>query len=295
MSAHKTILLAASALLLPLSACHVLAGYEDVVEVNPIGAAGQSGSGEVCEGRSVPEGLNGTAVVPQSLGDGTGCFWIDRTEVTRDQYQRFLDDPTVEAAAESPCHQNATLDPAPAPPNTSAGEECSVLTGEVISTEGDHPIVCVDWCDARAYCRWAGKRLCGDDYVNFDRAAASDWYTACAGGDAGSAYPYGRAHQAQICAGTEHETAGCETGDCTTVSAGSLQSCATEAGVLHLSGNVAEWTDSCQDNTGPGDSCRARGGSFKAESGDATCEATRSYDRDTRRATLGFRCCAYDD
>lgn len=286
--------LAASASLLPLAACHVVAGYEDSVDQSTLGStAGQSGGGDPCAGRSAPEDLLGSAVVPQPLGDGSGCFWIDKTETTRDQYQRFLDDPSVAAAAESPCHQNATLDPAPA--EAGGEEQCSLLAGETISTAGDHPIVCVDWCDARAYCRWAGKQLCGDDYVNLDRAADSDWYAACAGGEAGNAYPYGRAHQAQICAGTEHETAGCETGSCTTVPAGSLPSCANDAGALHLSGNVAEWTDSCQDNTGASDSCRARGGSFKAESGEATCEATRSYERDTRRATLGFRCCAYDD
>ncbi len=57
------------------------------------------------------------------------AFWIDRTEVTKDQYQKCV--------AAGKC----------------AAPSCSG-TGQ-----GNHPVVCVRWQDAADYCAWAGGRL----------------------------------------------------------------------------------------------------------------------------------------
>jgi formylglycine-generating enzyme required for sulfatase activity len=57
------------------------------------------------------------------------AYWIDRTEVTKEQYQKCV--------AAGKC----------------AAPSCSG-TGQ-----GDHPVVCVSWQDAADYCAWAGRRL----------------------------------------------------------------------------------------------------------------------------------------
>ncbi|NIV29878.1 MAG: SUMF1/EgtB/PvdO family nonheme iron enzyme, partial [Anaerolineae bacterium] len=63
-------------------------------------------------------------------------FWIDQTEVTNTQYRQC-----EEAGA---CQAPST--------------ECE-WGGYEHEHRADHPVVCVDWYMAAAYCEWAGARL----------------------------------------------------------------------------------------------------------------------------------------
>jgi len=81
-------------------------------------------------------------------------FWLDRTEVTNAEYRRC-----VEAGQCTPPHKTKRYDdPAYA----------------------DHPVLWVDWYQARAYAAWAGKRL----------PSEAEWECAARAGSAGR-YPWG--------------------------------------------------------------------------------------------------------
>src|SRR5262249_40663852 len=115
-----------------------------------------------------------------------------------------------------------------------------------LSGPADRPVHAVDWCDAFAYCAWAGKRLCGriaggsvDPTFGTDLASESEWYNACSRGGQ-HAYPYGDTYDPRACNGLEY---GAGTGPQLPV--GSLSSCTGGfAGLFDMSGNVSEWEDS---------------------------------------------------
>jgi len=161
---------------------------------------------------------------------------------------------------------------------------------------GSHPVVCVDWCDAYAYCKGVGKRLCGsigggsNPYEDFADPTASQWYAACSSGGLFD-YPYGDTYDDQAC--------NCgDMGMGTSVAVESLPGCQSLLpdydGVFDMSGNVWEWEDSCQvTDAGPTNSCRARGGSFYSTNTATlvTCGYANAYDRFIHFDRLGFRCC----
>jgi formylglycine-generating enzyme required for sulfatase activity len=71
-------------------------------------------------------------------------FWIDTHEVTNDQYRQCIE---AGACAEPHYEDGSCYHPLP-------GEQ---VPG--VFRQGSHPAVCVDWRQAAAYCRYAGKRL----------------------------------------------------------------------------------------------------------------------------------------
>jgi formylglycine-generating enzyme required for sulfatase activity len=65
--------------------------------------------------------------------------------------------------------------------------------------------------------------------------------------------------------------------------------------IYDLSGNVAEWENSCNATTGASDNCAVRGGSYDSGSQTTlTCAlsgAQPPQPRSTTAADIGFRCC----
>ena len=160
--------------------------------------------------------------------------------------------------------------------------------------KGNHPVVCVDWCDAYAYCQAVDKRLCGkvgggkNGYTDFADASKSQWYAACSSGGKYD-YPYGNTFEGQTCNG---KNKGLET----TSEVGSLSGCrsyaAGYAGVYDMSGNVLEWEDSCDAGIGLTDRCRVRGGSFMNNFLNLRCDYEDFDSRESRLDVIGFRCCS---
>lgn len=221
------------------------------------------------------------------LTKGCVTLGIDATEVTRKDYQeKFLAmNPAVTGQPSPACDANTDFTPQGGWPPTAETETL--------------PVAWVDWCDAYAYCAAIGKRLCGSiggtsvQKTKFDDPGTSQWMNACSAGGQ-LAYPYGGTAKADTCNGQNNWLAN---ENPTAVAVGAKTGCQASvpgyAGVFDLSGNVAEWEDSCDSPpTGMNDQCRVRGGSFNDVESKMACATDRQMPRNTRSGEIGFRCCA---
>jgi formylglycine-generating enzyme required for sulfatase activity/tRNA A-37 threonylcarbamoyl transferase component Bud32 len=225
-------------------------------------------------------------------------YCIDRTEVTVKDYDH--------------CVRAKGCPISPPTRNLPDGEEATVWAPYCNNREDrpEHPINCVDWNQAAAYCHWIGKRL----------PTEAEWEYAARGND-GRLYPWGNAlpnsRLLNACGSECIEMGKRELNEIlrpnhalyiendgyeTTAPVGSYPGDASPFGVLDLGGNVSEWTadwydkypaDSEIDPKGPisGTKRVTRGGNwFFGFEGLVRATTRIPDDPNQRRVRLGFRC-----
>ncbi|MCA9586846.1 MAG: SUMF1/EgtB/PvdO family nonheme iron enzyme [Myxococcales bacterium] len=151
------------------------------------------GGGDCESGKCV----NGACACPDNMtivsrAGGNGAYCISRTEVTKGQYNRFItaNQPVTQQDATCLAVNNSFIPSKGWPPATAPAPGLPHSMGL--------PIHYVDWCDAAAYCKWAGMHLCGKigggglTFAERNDAAKSAWYNACSA-QGQKVYPYGDA------------------------------------------------------------------------------------------------------
>jgi formylglycine-generating enzyme required for sulfatase activity len=226
------------------------------------------------------------------------AYCIDKTEVTVEAYAACVEAKTCLLAPLTPL----TVDGGAISPDQ--GLLNRFCNGH---DRPNHPINCVDWEQAMAYCTWAGKRL----------PTEAEWEYAARGND-GRIYPWGNeaptAKRLNACGSECVAMAKRDLGDDwgamyiasdgweTTAPVGSFPDGASPFGALDMAGNVFEWTADWDGayaaaaavnprgaNTGPG---RVdRGGSWNLNNVDHSRTAFRAWVSPSDRVIdVGFRC-----
>jgi formylglycine-generating enzyme required for sulfatase activity len=194
----------------------------------------------------------------------TDAFYIDRLEVTVGRYARFLK----------------------ATGGVKAPEGWDEIDPERVP---ELPVVGVDWNDAQAYCRWAGKRLPTD----------AEWEKAARGVDA-RRYPWGDQSPDVARANFQNTSPKAYDGGLSRV--GTHPSGKSPFGVHDMAGNAAEWVaDWYSESFARGDRRNPQGpasGTTKVVRGGDRFDpgerigATKRYfaSPDHRSEQIGFRC-----
>ena len=168
----------------------------------PAGTGGAGAAGRAPHAKCRTD-LPGPTLVDVTAPDGTG-FCIDATPVTAGQYGGFLKAKATDVSGQGKdCTWNTSF--VPQPPTESTVGCSDVATIYNPDSHPEWPMVCTDYCDAVAYCQWAGKRLCGRlantgawpmPGTGFDSPIGSELTYACTQGGK-TTYIYGDTYDAK--------------------------------------------------------------------------------------------------
>ena len=186
------------------------------------------------------------------------AYWMDATEVPHEAYEEFL----KATGRRPPYHW---------------------LDGKMPSRLARHPIHNVDWEDARAYCKWRGKRL----------PTEAEWERAARGGLEAKKYPWGDERPDRGSAWHSTPQGPGPVG----------QLPANQFGLHDMAGNAAEWCQDWFERTyyerspadnpkGPADGMYriVRGGAWSDGPNRITVHFRNWVRPNQRTPNLGFRC-----
>jgi formylglycine-generating enzyme required for sulfatase activity len=217
---------------------------------------------------------------PLRITSGGVTFCMDTTQVSNAHYDAFLQSAPSIAGQPASCTWNTSFLPSSFPYPSSAK---------------DLPVFAADWCDAYAFCAWAGKRLCGRigggaiGPGEADDPTKSERMMACTKNGT-RAYPYGNTYVATACNGTDK-------GANRPLPVGSQPTCQGGFdGLFDLSGNAHEWLgicDSAPADGGPSQGqCVQTGSSWTHGQSDMACNVSFTEARSSDSSDTGFRCCS---
>lgn len=182
-------------------------------------------------------------------------FYIDKYEVTNAQYKKFID-----ATGHTP------------PRGWNKGK---YPTGKA-----NNPVLYVNWHDAKAYAKWAGKRLPTEE----------EWEKAARGTD-GRTFPWGNKYDPELTCTAESVMENIEEGICnvtTGIPVGTAKGDVSPYGVHDMGGNVREWTESWFIAE-KGEKV-VKGGSWVDLSPKARCASKDGVNPNGISHIIGFRC-----
>jgi iron(II)-dependent oxidoreductase len=136
-----------------------------------------------------------------------------------------------------------------------------------VSGRDKHPVNCVTWNQAQDFCLWIGGRL----------ATALVWEDAAKRGESRFC-PWGNGPPTLSRARFQS--------DDRTIPAGSLPAVASKFGLLHMSGNVSQWSSTMHRHD-----LEIRGGGFGEPESNIHASKRNSESSSDRDVARGFRCC----
>jgi formylglycine-generating enzyme len=240
------------------------------VDASSVDGAADAPPGVPCGGKACPARM---VCVPVSGAP----FCIDAWEASRAEYEEAMTTAPI-AGQDARCQWNQSYLSVP----------------PAIGPDPALPVVGIDWCDALAYCKQKGKRLCrtiggGKDGTGPEQ----EWYLACSG-LATKLFPYGNTSEPDAC------VLGKGAGDKSLVRpTGTKSTCEGGVpGLYEMLGNVHEWVDREPDRGDAGytrlDYVSFAGGGWSQIASDTCLTFTLAFTfpRDNPAGDIGVRCCA---